>query len=318
MKPHETVTINGQFYDAHTGLPITGPVAQTLPSSPSRDARPSSAVHASTQKSHILHRKSTPKPSVGASTKHHVSSPRTPIRRSMDIARHPGITKFAPTPVTSTSAVATRPAHDIQPVHHPGIKKYSETHSNPQPNKPVHKPAQQIKQEAIAEALAQPAPEHHRPGFFKRHRRVISITIGTFAMIGIGAYLAFISLPNISVSIASAQAGISASYPQYVPGGYRLNGPVRFDNGHVTMAFHASSGTAEYTISQISSSWDSSAVLKMVEDESDGQFITTQDRGLTVYTYNGNAAWVNGGILYTITGNAPLSSEVLVRIATSL
>jgi hypothetical protein len=44
------------------------------------------------------------------------------------------------------------------------------------------------------------------------------------------------------------------------------------------------------------------------------------DKGKTIYLYNNgaNAAWVNGGVLYQITGNANLSSDQIVSIADSL
>lgn len=40
--------------------------------------------------------------------------------------------------------------------------------------------------------------------------------------------------------------------------------------------------------------------------------------GLTIYSSGKNAVWVNGGILYQITGSANLSNEQIQKIATSL
>ena len=55
----------------------------------------------------------------------------------------------------------------------------------------------------------------------------------------------------------------------------------------------------------------------MIEENSKGRFLTSRDRGITVYTHDGNAAWVNRGILYTIEGDAGLSSDAIMRIANS-
>ena len=49
-----------------------------------------------------------------------------------------------------------------------------------------------------------------------------------------------------------------------------------------------------------------------------GTYLTYQERGLTIYSFGDQAAWVNGGLLYTIDGDAPLSSEQLLNIAASM
>ena len=49
-----------------------------------------------------------------------------------------------------------------------------------------------------------------------------------------------------------------------------------------------------------------------------GKYATYNDAGLTIYTYGTDAAWVNGGVLYTVEGSANLSNEQIRRIATSL
>ena len=72
-----------------------------------------------------------------------------------------------------------------------------------------------------------------------------------------------------------------------------------------------------FVISQSNSPWNSDAVRSMIEENSKGRFLTSRDRGITVYTHDGNAAWVNRGILYTIEGDAGLSSDAIMRIANS-
>ena len=126
-------------------------------------------------------------------------------------------------------------------------------------------------------------------------------------------------MPSLSVRVAAAQAGIDASYPEYRPDGYSLRGTVAYKEGEVSMQFGANAGPQEFTVTQAKSSYDSVAVLdNHVKPASGEQYTTYNERGLTIYTYDSNAAWVNGGILYTITGDAPLSGEQIRRIATSL
>lgn len=133
-----------------------------------------------------------------------------------------------------------------------------------------------------------------------------------------GGIYAYTSIPSLSVKVASIQSGINASYPEFLPDGYSSDGPVTYDNDTVIINFHANTGNTKFTIKQTKSPLDSTAVKEKVEKSSKGQFLVKEERGLTIFTYNGNGMWVNGGILYTITGDAPLSSDQIRRIAISL
>lgn len=61
-----------------------------------------------------------------------------------------------------------------------------------------------------------------------------------------------------------------------------------------------------------------SAVKAKAEQDASGEVTTTSERGLTIFTYKNNAIWVNGGILYSISGDASLSGDQIRQIATSL
>jgi len=244
----------------------------------------------------------------------------------MDISRHPHVTKFSPhnaqastTAVAKTHKPSTKPDKPAQT--HPAVAKAHAARAQAVSPKPQtkHKPAVETKNQEIAKALAAPKPKHpKKKNFFKRHPRIFSAVTVSIVLLVLAGYLTYLNMPSLSVKVAAARAGIAASYPQYKPDGYSLRNPVTSEEGRVVLTFKANTGNMAFTITQARSSWDSEAVRTMVEAESDGQFITTQDRGLTIYTYNGNAAWVNRGILYHLEGNAPLSSEQIQRIAASL
>lgn len=239
------------------------------------------------------------------------------VGRSMDIARSRSISHFAPrTTPTMTKPVTTsamqRKRLDIGPVRHPVANKLV---AKPE----VTKPAKVIKEEAIAEAFKKLSDTNTtQRNVFKRYSKFVNIFSVGIVLIAIIGYAIYYNMPMISVRIASAQAGIDAKYPEYHPDGYSLSGPVSYSDGQVTINFHANTGNSKFVIKQSKSSWDSTAVKDWVDGESKGAFNESKDRGLTIYTYGGNAAWVNGGILYSITGNAPLSGEQIRRIATSL
>ncbi|HEY5695622.1 MAG TPA: hypothetical protein VIQ80_02195, partial [Candidatus Saccharimonadales bacterium] len=241
-----------------------------------------------------------------------------------DVARHPSVTKFAPHPsgVMPKQAMA---APETGPITHPlaekahirqqAIKEHQQALKTP-------KPAQVIKNEAIAESLAK-APSHsanhHQVKAKKRYPRVLSIASASLALLLLGGYFTYLNMPSLSVRVAAAQAGVNATYPSYHPDGYSLNGPVAYSQGQVMMKFASTTGPQNFTVAQAKSNWDSSAVLEnYVKTKAGDNYITYDEHGLTIYTFGGNAAWVNGGILYTINGDAPLSGDQIRHIATSM
>jgi len=303
MKNDKIVSINGQNYDSVSGLPVGKPQ--------------SSSVHSLAQKSKTLYRRATNKPAG------HAAPLIRKVGRSMDIARSKSVAHFAPRPsVEPVKATVTKPMTDIGPKKHPMAARVESIRAMaPKPASAVTKSAKDIKEQAIAEAFKKLSEHEKEQKNLHKHsskmiKRVTLIVVVILAIL-IG-YFIYVNMPILSVRVASASAGISASFPQYQPDGYSLSGPVAYSDGQVTMTFHANTGNSKFIIKQARSSWDSSALKNQVNADSNSEFITTEERGLTIYTYNGNAAWVNGGILYTITGDAPLSGDQIRRIATSL
>ena len=321
MSKQGTVTINGQGYDAVTGLPITlqsditaanaiAPETRHTPTSPATN------LHAKIQRSTTLNRKFIKKP--------------TPVRttivghrsRSVSIdgvkpSAHHHVRKFAPHPAGATQAV------DIGPVTHPLVAKAHAQSAAKAAAATIstHTPAAEIKKETLAKAVANAhqTKKAHMPQFLRQRQRVTGVIAATFALVLLGGYFTYINMPSLSVRVAAAQAGINASYPNYHPDGYALNGPVSYSDGRVSMNFKANGSSSAFTVNQSKSSWNSDAVLdNYITPRAGSGYIPYTERGLTIYTYGNNAAWVNGGIFYTIEGDAPLSSDQIRRIATSL
>jgi hypothetical protein len=316
MKNDKIITINGQRYNIATNKPLTK-TALSPDSLSTKRINNSAAVHSLAQKSHTLYRRATQKPiAQGAQLVRKVG-------HSMDIARSKSISHFAPrnaAGIAKPTVIKHQP--DIGPVKHPLTNKI---YNKEQPlrvtqhaGSTINKPAKLIKEEAISEALNKPTEKPEKKGFLKRHKKFINIFSVSFVLLITVAFFAYFNMPSLSVSVASAQAGINATYPEYHPDGYSLRGPVSYSDGEVNINFHANAGDSQFTIVQSKSSWDSTAVKNKVNKDSNGQFITIEERGLTIYTYNGNAAWVNGNILYSITGDARLDNNQIRRIATSL
>lgn len=151
----------------------------------------------------------------------------------------------------------------------------------------------------------------------KSHKLRNSIIITALGLIAIGT-LIYIYMPVVSLTIANNRSGVNATLPEYLPEGYSIQSPVKYKKGEVTTIFYDKLDKQQIKITQSSSSWDSSAVKKKAEEESNGKINTSNERGLTIFSYNNNATWVNGGILYRIISDTALSSDQIRRIATSL
>jgi len=311
MSESSTITINGVVYDAASGAPLKKhPASVPASAHPVRHAK---SIHHKTQRSSTLSRQFVKKTIKPAKTPN-IAAPKRPT-----IERSPQITRFA-----RDSQVATpraRTISDFGPAKHPVVEKAQavRTIKHQQQAKAAPRSAQEIKQTAISEALAKAKPDHQKTKRARSKRRLFNITTACAALILIAGYFTYVNMPNISVRVAAAQAGINATYPQYQPAGYQLHGPVSYSEGQVAMNFAANAGPQEFTLNQTKSSWDSSALLSnYVDPQSSGNYATYSDAGLTIYTYGNHAAWVNGGILYTIDGSATLSNDQVRHIATSM
>lgn len=342
MQQKTFVIIKGRAYDPVTGLPLRlSPEelarANTQPSRTPTRGTATASLHQRTQKSATLSRrhlkqKQTKKPLAARPAKRVVG----------DITTHAAVRKFAavaPTPAMS-KAPAEQPARIMRPAsnttpptptartqrlrrkttlaHRSATQAAGATLASPQ--KAPLQSAKAIKQTAIAEALAKEV-KPQAPRRLKKQqrgfRRWISVGSAGLAIMLLGAYFTYLSMPNISIRVAALQSGIGATYPGYRPSGYALRGPISFKQGEVSMRFAYVDGTAGYTITQTKSDWDSAAVKQHVTKEVGAPVTTTID-GLTIFSNDDGATWVNGGILYHIKSDAPLSSEHIRKIATSL
>jgi len=316
----KTVTVKGTVYDKRTGMPLQLERGEL-------HSKSAQQIHHSLQKSKTLNRRYVKRDTAAPvhseteakpaeihtiTTQRHTPTPQTTHHSH-------AVSHFAP---THTHATSPKTISDIGPTPHALAINASKKVAKPVLHTTV-KPSQVLKQEAIAKAMAQTPSKADRKDVVQRKHpkmtRMVSIASASLAVLLLGGYFTYLSMPSISTRVAAAQAGIAANYPGYQPTGYSLSGPVAYQQGRVTMTFAANAGPSTYTLDQTKSGWDSSAVLdSYVKPHAGDSYQTTTSNGLTIYTYGSNAAWVNGGIFYTISGDAPLSDDQIQHIATSL
>ncbi|HPF31234.1 MAG TPA: DUF4367 domain-containing protein [Candidatus Saccharibacteria bacterium] len=319
MKKDKIVTINGKRYDSISGMPLVRSTPQNVVKNNNiNNIINSKSIHSLTHKSRTLYRHATQKP-----ISHGPRISKT-VGNSMDIAKSNNITRFAKNYPENKpkQTIESNRSELIRPVKHQLSKKINKYKSisitRPAIKQTVQKPAKVIKEEAISEAFKKIEKNRKHE---KKHGilfKKINITIIIVFLLVLIFSLLYFNIPNFSIHIASTQSGIRATFPSYYPDGYRFKGPITYNDGSVTVNFGANTGDKKFKIEQQKSNWDSSAVKNMVEKESKGEFLTTLEQGLTIFTYGERAAWVNGGILYTISGDSQLSTDQIKKIAISL
>ena len=124
------------------------------------------------------------------------------------------------------------------------------------------------------------------------------------------------SMPDISAKVAAAQNG--ASYPSFVPRDFTARS-ASFQKNTFSLEFVGPNKT-RFTLDQEKLPWDSNALLNNYVKPTWGeQYDTIREQGLTIYMYQSNAAWVNGGTVYKLnTTSGSLSKKQLKNIITSL
>lgn len=339
MKGRHSITINGRAYDAISGMPLANtpahqqarpahiPVGAGAKPQPHRAfsdiAMPRSkvaspAVHKQLQHSRTLYREALQRPAA---------KPATTTQPAI-AQRSPAITKFGSLHVhpMTTPAAPVQSAADIAPAKppvHPVVAKALASLEQRAPEKPepVHS-SKELKELLIKERLAEvdtaDAPRKKHRSWFRRQPKLTTILTSTLAILLLGGYLTYINLPNISMRVAATRAGIAATFPSYNPDGYSFRGPITYSPGEVAVDFKSNTNNQNFTVDQKASNWDSQAVLDNLVNKETDSYLTYQQQGLTIYAFNNKAAWVNGGLLYTIEGSATLSSDQILHIATSM
>lgn len=151
-----------------------------------------------------------------------------------------------------------------------------------------------------------------------KHRRLMSSLAGMAAVLVISGFVVYLNKASVELQVASVRAGFQASMPNYTPANYeRLS--TTASNGKVAISFVSPTQKNNFTLTQESSSWDSQTLFDSVVAQGSATYQTIQSNGRTIYLYGGDkAAWVDGGILYKITGNTSLKSDEIISLAGSM
>ena len=243
------------------------------------------------------------------------------VPKSGKISRFGSMAPQPHTFIKKTAPLSVKPA----PAHHTKEHKQAVSHHS---EPPIPTQNQLIKEHLVSQAIkdARVPEAHHKR--IKKHRvskklgvspKVLHFGAGALAAVLLFGFVAYQNAPNISMQIASARAGFNAAIPGYKPSGFGLSGPIEYGPGQVTLNFKSNSDERNFHVTQKVSNWNSEALLTNFVATDDKSYQTYQDKGKTIYIYDGsNATWVSGGVWYQIEGNSSLSSDQLIRLASSI
>lgn len=356
MGAANTIEINGKVYDARTGKPIGSDEKKIVKSAVKKRTKQAAAVGTidgfrapkkTSQSAHVTQQSAPAKKATRSTLSTMKRRPKQSVTLHRGIVQQPSKNTVAATKTVSKPAVhssalkaALNPEYErakkIQksplisrfrsPVQQESAHTKAASGSNDtSPKKDVGNEKKQAP--PLQTALAHAASAHEMPGkkkkVAKRSRTKTKVAgIGSTILAGclIVAYVAYLNIPDISMRVAAQRAGFAATLPSYRPTGYSFRGPIESHPGQVTINFQASNGERTFSLSQQETTWDSTALLENYVAKHTAQYVTYQDRGLTIYIYDGsNAAWVNAGKMYNINAeNVQLDTDQLLKLATSM
>lgn len=344
MSKQHIIELNGKRYDALTGKLLSDipqkPNVKPLPQA-NRPANnmdgfatkhrvvPAKAVRHATEKSKTLMRKSVHAPSVqrvhavtGATPDESPAMPpatlRTPAKRVVHAHHVPqsklikrfnsemsdfgsSLKRLAPAQpaVVASSAVPAARPHLVHADPISVAMAKSTSHDQPKLRKPrLHK--------RVANRL------HISP-------RLLSFGALSIAVVLLIGFFTWQNIPNLSMRLATSRSGVHSKIPGYEPAGFSMSRRINYKPGQIVLSFKSNSDSRNFTVTQATSTWDSSTLLENYVAVNNRASQTIQDKGKTIYIYDGsNASWVDGGIWYRVEGSSSLNSDQLLSLAGSM
>ncbi len=246
------------------------------------------------------------------------------LARAKSTPQSPHISRFG-LPSAATFQVTKKTTH--MPVKH-SPNQLKARAAIQQASVPIASQNQILKEQMVSKALNDARVDEVPHKKAKKHNtarrlgvspKVVHFGAATLAAVLLFGFIAYQNAPNISMKIAASKAGISAVLPSYKPAGFGLSGPIEYGPGQITLNFKSHTDNRNFHITQRASDWNSEALLSNFVSTNSKSYQTVQDKGRTIYIYDGtNATWVSGGVWYQIEGNSSLSSEQLVKLAGSI
>lgn len=331
LSAHEKVSGNHSTFAKPVtnkpGVALDGFARRKTPASRSKTT--AHAVHNKTSRSKTLMRSAVKKPATKPTVQkpavsRHGQTPRLDIdprrvSRAKAVKKNNLVSKFGTPhkPVTPvTSALPVQPEPEAPPMfdrhHKPAIA-----------DRPAHhKPFQDAIDNADSHKQKKAKKSNRRDRVSRKLKvstRTLNIASASLATVLLVGFIAYQNIPNLSMQVATARAGVEGTLPGYQPAGFGLNGPIKYQQGQITLNYKSNSDDRNFQVNQEASQWNSESLAENYLASSDKTYQTFQDSGKTIYIYDeDNATWVDGGVWYRIEGNSALNNDQLLRMAASM
>lgn len=352
MRPKSNIIeLNGKRFDAKTGKivasstivkPGSRPAAtktggnidgfsRRRPRAVARSSSTATAVHSRTEKSKTLMRSAVKKPVLPKSRPAaavvrkarpsiHVDIDPKRVSRAKTVRKSPLVSKFGQSQKSVRPVTADLPVKPA-PSKPPALRSSSKAQSAKQSS--AHKKAIQAALDSATGHKQPKAKKTTRRQRLSRKLRVSSRTVNiaaaSLAVMMLVGFVAYQNIPNLSMQLATARAGVNGTLPGYQPSGFGLAGPIQYQSGQITLSYASRSDDRRFQVSQSTTQWNSETLQENFLASAQKTYQTFQSGGKTIYIYDdNNATWVDGGVWYKIEGNSALSSDQLLRMAASM
>jgi hypothetical protein len=344
------IEINGQLYDAKNGQlfhhprgpVIDGFIRKPQPSKVIKKAAvkassTAQSVHNRAQHSSTLMRAAVKKPKglKKVSYKSPIQKPRTGeptparISRAMNMMKNSRVERFG-APISQTKSAFSRfspPAKTGGEVSQSKSPAAAKAVGRPLPSM-VTSVSHQRLERMLDEALI--GADAHKKGLKNRAHgkgrlsrlkimpRWMAISFALLAVVSVATFFAWHNVPYASMKFASLRAQVKGSMPAYTPSGFKFSGPIKYEQGAISMTYK-DGGDHVYTLEQQASTWNSSSLDEnSVPDDSQVQ--TSQVKGTTVYYHSSDckATWVSNGKKFSINDHCQLDPSEIFKIAGSI
>lgn len=237
----------------------------------------------------------------------------TTIQQNHPVARQRASAQNSEVRRTNAHTVAAGAPHRA-PAQQTGASHNTAHNTQPQRSQHHTPRSTDLFEAAIANAKAHEQPKHKAKR--KTSSKILNVTAGLAAFLVLAGFVAYLNMSAIEIRVASVRAGFSAQLPSYAPTGYARAGGIQAQHGVVATKYQ--SGSSSYTLQQQTSDWDSQTLYDNVVAMADAESETVTGQGRTVYVYGNKAAWVNGGVLYSMQTQGDISKDEILSIATSM
>jgi len=336
-----TIQLNGQRYNAISGTPINsidGVIRKTVQNNypqhltPKNNNQPKTLpvhpIHNLEKKptpSHTLMRQAVTKPTKNTRLISKIHNPMNQVSNSLKIVPPTFIGKINPRTATRAQTYTKSPQID----RYGAAVKNAPTRPNLSFNQRSVQPAEPVKKDLYDLAIDK-ANAHEQPPLTKKELKQLhpkhffrgkalaytAVVIMGLSLLGFGVYQ---NIPNIMAKVASIKAGFAVHLPGYKPSGFSL-ASVGYQPGTVQFDYNSNIDNRKFTLTEHSSNWDSATLVSSIVVPTQGHdYKKITVAGQSVYLYGKNqASWVSNGIWYQVQGNSSLSTNQIIKLATTV